>query len=317
MPTMRDRFRGCLVGQAIGDAMGARFEAQSANHIRQRFPSVESLFLHLDGELWYTDDTQMAIGVAETLVACGSITESRLCEAFVANYVPSRGYGRGTRAVLEAMEENRDYRAVAERYFPGGSLGNGAAMRAAPIGLMFHHDCDLLWQQARLSAIPTHVHPLSIEGAQLLAAAVGWGASQGPALDRIALFQFLSAKAVSPEFQQKLLRASCATSPIELADLGNGIEATESVVTAIASFSLFPSSFRDAIGHVILLGGDTDTMAAMAGALCGTFLGLEEMSEPLANALESSPKGRDYLIGLADQLYEAHQKIAASYSAGA
>jgi poly(ADP-ribose) glycohydrolase ARH3 len=314
MPTMRDRFRGCLIGQAIGDAIGARFEAQSANHIRQRFPSVETLFLQIDGELWYTDDTQMAIGVAETLVACGSISEPRLCEAFVANYIPSRGYGRGTRAVLEAMEEKRDYRGVAERYFPGGSLGNGAAMRAAPVGLMFHRDSDLLWEQARLSAIPTHVHPLSIEGAQLLAWAVGWTALQGPELDREALFRALSAKAVSPEFQQKLTRASAAASPLELSDLGNGIEATESVATAIASFSLFPRSFREAIGHVILLGGDTDTMAAMAGALCGTFLGLEEMSEPLANALESSPKGRDYLIGLADQLYEAHLKIIASNS---
>ena len=61
----------------------------------------------------------------------GEIVEEVLCRAFVANYVPSRGYGRGARAVLEAMEDGRDYRSVADQHFPGGSFGNGAAMRVA------------------------------------------------------------------------------------------------------------------------------------------------------------------------------------------
>src|ERR1700722_13758591 len=102
----------------------------------------------------------MAIGIAETLVTHGQIIEERLCEAFVANYVPSRGYGRGARAVLEAMEEGRDYRQVAEHHFPGGSYGNGAAMRVAPVGLLFRDDRVQLWEQARLSALPTHLHLL-------------------------------------------------------------------------------------------------------------------------------------------------------------
>src|SRR5437763_3742568 len=170
--TLQDRFKGCLLGLAVGDALGGRFEAQTADAIRARCPTVESLLAYPRDELWYTDDTQMAIGVAETLVAHGRITEEGLCAAFVANYLPSRGYGWGARAVLEAMEDGKDYKAVAAKHFPGGSYGNGAAMRVAPVGLLFRDDRAALWEQARLSALPTHVHPLGIEGAKLLALAV-------------------------------------------------------------------------------------------------------------------------------------------------
>src|SRR5262249_38363211 len=131
-PTLHDRFRGCLLGLAVGDALGGRFEAQSPDALRARFPTVASLIDdYPKDELWYTDDTQMAIGVAETLAEHHEILEEHLCRAFVANYVPSRGYGRGARAVLEAMEEGRDHRRVAAEHFPGGSFGDGAAIPVA------------------------------------------------------------------------------------------------------------------------------------------------------------------------------------------
>src|SRR5438445_12687429 len=124
-----DRFRGCLLGLAVGDALGGKFEAQSADAIRSRFASPEALTDYPTEEIWYTDDTQMTIGVAETLAAHGRIVEEHLCAAFVANYLPSRGYGWGARAVLDAMEAGRDHRAVAEQQYPGGPYGNGAAIR--------------------------------------------------------------------------------------------------------------------------------------------------------------------------------------------
>ena len=151
-----DRFEGCLLGLAVGDALGGMFEAQSANAIRSRFPTAQSLIAHPQEEIWYTDDTQMAIGLSEALVESGEVIEEVLCRAFVANYVPSRGYGRGARAVLEAMEDGRDYREVAEHHFVGGSFGNGAAMRVAPVGLLFRDQQSRLWEQAYLSALPTH-----------------------------------------------------------------------------------------------------------------------------------------------------------------
>src|SRR5580692_6759264 len=119
-PILKTRFEGCLLGLAVGDALGGKFEAQTADAIRARFPTVEQLIAYPQDEIWYTDDAQMAIGVAEALVERGDVVEEVLCRAFVANYVPSRGYGRGARAVLDAMEDGRDYRRVAEEHFPDG-----------------------------------------------------------------------------------------------------------------------------------------------------------------------------------------------------
>ena len=89
----------------------------------------------------------------------------------------------------------------------------------------------------------------------------------------------------------------------DLTPLGNRIEALWSVPTAIASFGLTPNSYAETIGNLILLGGDTDTLAAMAGAVCGAHLGVPGLPPRLVQLLESSPKGRDYIIGLADRLY--------------
>src|ERR1700722_11961384 len=147
VPILKDRFEGCLFGLAVGDALGGNFEAQTAEAVRARFSTVADLIAYPQEEIWYTDDTQMMIGVSEALIDRGEIVEEVLCRKFVANYTPSRGYGRGARAVLEAMEDGRDHRQVAEQYFPGGSFGNGAAMRVAPVGLVCRDDHQRLWEQ--------------------------------------------------------------------------------------------------------------------------------------------------------------------------
>jgi poly(ADP-ribose) glycohydrolase ARH3 len=304
---LKDRFAGCLLGLAIGDALGAKFEAQSADSIRARFSSVEQLIAYPQEEIWYTDDTQMAIGVAETLVADGEVIEEHLCRAFVANYVPSRGYGRGARAVLEAMEDGRDHRQVAERYFPGGSFGNGAAMRVAPVGLLFRDDRTRLWEQARLSSLATHVHPWGIEGAQLLALAVAL-CSHSDLFDRAAFFSELLSACESAQYRAKIAEASRVQAPVHLSGLGNRIEALHSVPTAIASFALTPESFEETISNVVFLGGDTDTLAAMAGALSGAYLGIGCLPARLVGLLETSPKGSAYLKQLSEHLLAVYYR---------
>jgi poly(ADP-ribose) glycohydrolase ARH3 len=304
---LKDRFEGCLLGLAIGDALGGKFEAQTAEAIRARFPTAEQLIAYPQDEIWYTDDTQMTVGVCEALVERGEIVEESLCRAFVANYLPSRGYSFGARAVLDAMEEGRDYRQVAERHFPGGSYGNGAAMRVAPVGLLFRDDRRRLWEQARLSALPTHQHPLGIEGAQLLALAVAF-CSRAERLDRAAFFEELLGACEALEYRSQLEQAARAQTAEDLAGLGNRIEAVYSVPTAIAGFALAPESFEAAVSSVIFLGGDTDTLAAMAGALSGAYLGTSRLPARLVGLLESSPKGRAYLQRLGGQLLAVYQR---------
>jgi poly(ADP-ribose) glycohydrolase ARH3 len=309
--SLEDRFIGCLLGLAVGDALGANFEGQSAESVTARYPTARHLIQNPPaGEQWYTDDTQMAIGVAETLAACGRLDERHLCQRFAANYVAGRGYGRGARVIIEAMIAGEDYKWLAANHFPGGSFGNGAAMRVAPVGLMFHHNADRLWDEARLSALPTHTHPLGIEGAQLLALAVGLAVNSAE-IDREVFLSALCERCQAVDYSGPLRRAARLSEPADIALFGNGIEAASSVVTAIAAFTMAPDSYEQTIGSAILLGGDTDTIAAMAGAISGAFLGKRSIPDHLLEQLEDREQGRSYIYDLAIQLHAAHLQMVA------
>jgi poly(ADP-ribose) glycohydrolase ARH3 len=305
VPTIEDRFHGCLLGLAVGDGLGAYFEGQWSESIAQQYRSPRELIDSPPGQLLYTDDTQMMIGIAETLVAHRQIEEHHLCQRFATNYERRRGYGRGARLILEAIIDGFDHKQLAADTFPGGSFGNGAAMRVAPVGLMFRDDHTLLWRQAHLSALPTHTHPLGIEGAQVLALAVAL-ASAMQNFDREAYFNALQSRCTRPEYAEPLARASRIRESAELAQFGNGIEATASVVTAIATFALSPNDYENTIGTAILLGGDTDTIAAMAGAISGAHLGVQAIPRHLLDLLEDGHHGRSYLESLARQLFNTY-----------
>jgi poly(ADP-ribose) glycohydrolase ARH3 len=299
-----ERFAGCLLGLAVGDAVGAPYEGLTHADIFFMFGSPETLVKNPSGDtLCYTDDTEMMISVAETLADCGRIDEERLCRAFVENYHPDRGYGRGARKVLRAMAKGKDWKKIAETNFPGGSFGNGAAMRVAPVGLVFADSPDELWEQARLSALPTHTHPLGIEGAQLLALATAW-ALKATTFDRKELYRELLARATTEEFRWHLEVAAKLKPGDSLAGLGSTLHAHRSVVTAIACFVATPGDFEMAIARAIGLGDDTDTVAAMAGSLVGAFAGVGAIPAELLAKFEDGPaKGRTHIAELARQLH--------------
>ena len=300
--TLEDRFVGAMLGLALGDAVGARFEGQTPDWIAVRHPNREHLIQRTPSDyLYYTDDTQMAIGVAEALLADGCIEQATLCRVFAENYDPRRGYGRGARVLLEAMQQGHDHEHMAATHFPGGSFGNGAAMRVAPVGLAFHRDLDRLWHEARLSSLPTHVHPLGIEGAQLLATAVAL-AVRGESLEREMFYKELLARCQAEEYRRHLQTAAAAESEHDLAQLGNGIAAHDSVVTAIACFAMWPERFEEVVAQAVLLGGDTDTIAAMAGAISGAHLGAQALPGEWLEDVEDNEKGRSYLANLGRRL---------------
>jgi poly(ADP-ribose) glycohydrolase ARH3 len=302
-----EQFAGCLLGQAVGDGVGSPYEGLSADNLYWGFGPAIELIKNPTGEvLYYTDDTQMLIGIAETLAEHGRIVEGPLCAAFVGNYDPERGYGRGARLVLEAMATGGDWRGIAANHFPGGSLGNGAAMRVAPIGLLFGDDLDHVWEEARLSALPTHIHPLGVEGAQVLAGAVALAARQ-ERFDRKAFYGALRRRAETEEFRWALSAAARLRPGDTLGFLGNSLEAHRSVVTAIACFASAPRSYDDAVARALGQGDDTDTLAAMTGALSGAHLGLGAVSSALLDKLEDGPKGRTYLRRLASRLCERYR----------
>ena len=131
-------------------------------------------------------------------------------------------------------------------------------------------------------------------------------ASQWDLIDQKAFVDQLLVRVNEPEFQQKLMRVREISHKRDLPRFGNGITAQESVCTAIACFLLHPDSYAETIGAAIFLGGDTDTIAAMAGALSGAYLGIDAIPHPLWDKLESSPVGRDFIMELADKLHQTY-----------
>ncbi len=304
-PPRREQFLGCLLGQAIGDSLGAPFEGLLDDMIYRMGPAEAIVRGPQADVLRYTDDTQMAIGVAEALIERGEIDEATLCAAFASNYDPARGYGPGARRILEAILDGKDWRPLAQSVFPGGSLGNGAAMRAAPIGLLFCNDLDRVAEQAARSALPTHTHPIGIDGARLIAVAVSL-ALRGGKFDRRAFFGELSRYAQTEEFRWQLSIARRLKRFDSVGGFGNSLEAHRSVITSIAIFAASPDDYPGVVSRAIGQGNDTDTLAAMAGALVGARLGIEGIPAHLIEALEDDRKGRRHLQDLAGKLYDLH-----------
>jgi len=321
---LRERARGALLGLAVGDALGGMFEAQSASAIRTRFPAADRLIAYPQEEIWYTDDTQMTIALAEALYANGEIVEADLCRAFAGNYVPARGYGFGARRVLEAMEEGRDDE-VGGRLFGGqGSFGNGAAMRVAPVGALYHETdrAARLRRVADAQAAITHTHVLGRQGATLQAAAVAAAFRRDPAdgeLDREAFLEEVI-DAVGPLEEWYREGLNDVRTLIrdwqprwEAAEvLQCGIEAHLSVPAALYAFLARPDRFEAAVSYAVRLGNDTDTVGAMCGAIAGAYHGASAIPSYWTAAMENGETGRDYITALANRLFETWQRLPPS-----
>jgi poly(ADP-ribose) glycohydrolase ARH3 len=332
-PEQLSRVRGSLLGLAVGDAVGARFEGWATADVLRAYRTPQALVdrvplgaLHdpddaatpieraaaeLEAQsdplphLLYTDDTQMAIGVVEALLEETLPDEHTYARSFVANYQAWRGYGAGTRVTIDCLDSGMKPVDAATIMFSDGSYGNGAAMRVAPIGVRFANEPDVITAQARESALATHRHPLGIDGAVLLAHGVAFAIrTAGEPFDRSAFFDLLDPLASTDAFKSKLRAAREANSPETRLALGNTIRAQESVPTALACFASDPDHFVAAVGGAILLGGDTDTIAAMTGAMAGARLGEAAIPSVWLDALEDGETGRRFLLTLGTRLAE-------------
>ncbi|GAB5403317.1 MAG: ADP-ribosylglycohydrolase family protein [Aureliella sp.] len=305
MPS-QEQFEGCLLGQALADAAGSRFEGIEREALRRQYQSPsEALNAACRGRMKYTDDTQMALALANYLVEYDEITPNVLMQRFVDFYEPWRGYGRGTRVLVDAFRDGVEYEFLAQTLFPGGSLGNGAAMRSAIVGLRFSPDQECVWEQSSKSAWPTHRNVLGIEGSQLISLAAMLAATESD-ITPTSLAVALHRQCKTAVFEKQLERLGKVASLADVEQFGNGIEANESVVTALACFAMHPDDYQSAVALAIWQGGDTDTIAAMTGALCGIRVERSGLpGEHLAN-LESAEFG-DEVHALAVKLAESQQ----------
>jgi poly(ADP-ribose) glycohydrolase ARH3 len=305
-PPTLEQFQGCLIGQAVADALGAPWEGMPGDLLAELRPA-ERIVAHVEQrELRYTDDTQMMIGVVETLLAHGAIDVDALAAAFAENYDPARGYGSGARQIISAIGAGEDWRCLAATIFNGeGSLGNGAAMRVAPLGVLFSHDLERVVAEAARSSAPTHTHPIGIDSARLLAVAAALAArSARKRFKRGEFLEALLSYAETDEFQWQIDHA-LQLEPFEsLIAFGNSVEAHRSVMTSIVCFCDSPDDYSAAICRALGQGNDADTLAAMTGALAGARLGLAKIPTQLVQCLEEGEQGRSYLLILAERLWQ-------------
>ena len=310
--TLRDCFRGALLGTMTGDALGMPVEGLSGSVIRARYDLVTEMLPARLGRGTYTDDTEMMIGLAEALLDTpGRMEPDRVAACFSENFNPERGYGGNTLRILSAIQEGMDWRdAVAAHSFPGGSYGNGAAMRVAPVALAFFEDAKATVRAAAGQAeITGHTHPIGRIGACLQAIVIRWAIvcrSQGAGLDAGSFLNNL--KLAGPrEFVDALawITRNLSASPDEAAEhLGTGLQASCSVSAALWAVLSCPRDPEQAILRAVNLGGDTDTIGAMAGAMTGAYHGADALPQRWTRALEEGAKGRGYIIELADGFFD-------------
>lgn len=289
---LRSKFVGSLVGSALGDALGRSFEGWRIEPFSGR----------------WTDDTHMMIGVAESLIEKRGFDGSHMAQTFIRNYEdePWRGYAFGPPQVFRWIRSGVAWNEAARRLFGGeGSYGNGAAMRVAPVGLFCYDDPKQLRAIAYASSEITHTHELGREGAALQAYAVALAVNEDPSsqLDVSAFLGKLRDFTRNEVYTEKLKRVERLFDEADrrrvVRGLGNGIEAHRSVPTAIYCFLRNSRSFEEAVRYAISLGGDTDTIGAMTGAISGAYHGAEDIPEGWKSWLER----RGYIETLAEKLW--------------
>ncbi len=292
-----DQYQGCLLGLALGDALGAPYEGGPFERFVWRIIGKTS-----HGFPRWTDDTQMSIDVAEILLKYKTIDQIELANKFAQSCQWSRGYGPGAVKVLNAIKAGVDWKSASTRQFKDGSYGNGAAMRASPVALFFHKDINRLLDETRKAAEITHAHPLAIDGAIAISIAIS-SALNGNFDDNfwIDLNEYCSAPIFRGKFgliKAWLHNGELVNHQTIVKKLGNGISAQESVATAIyIAMRFINCSFEELIKFVISLKGDVDTIGAMAGAIWGAYNGV-------INLPNIHIETKDYILQLASLIHE-------------
>lgn len=301
-------FTGSLLGSALGDAMGAPFEGSPLSPDFSR-PAGREL-IPGNAPLRYTDDTEMMINLTESILAEKDVLPGSIAKSFASGMDKRRGYGTGTLRALSLISSGMPFSEASRMAFPEGSFGNGAAMRVAPAGLLYWWDRNRLSEAAIQASITTHAHPLAIEGARIISAAVGF-ILEGFDLKAIpdAVLEFISEEIFIEKINLMKGLLHKKSGPADVAQtLGSGVPVYESVPTALYAFLKFGESFEEMIDFCISLGGDTDTTGAMAGALSGALLGEEGLPGEKIRRLEASERIRS----LAEKLYYLSEKLRMS-----
>jgi ADP-ribosylglycohydrolase len=319
---------GALMGTFVGDALGMPVEGQPASTIEKKHGLVTEMLEARKGAGTYTDDTQLTIATAVSLLESDGVDRDDLASTYLELHDPARGYGVGTTRVFEQWRDGVPIDEASTRVYDGGSYGNGGAMRIAPVGVLFHRRIDRLASAVRDVVQLTHAHPLGMGGAYLQARAVSRAVKMDPPADplnsrthdREQSLRFLEViredlpTAWNPDgfwdgkfrVLRELLKAhDRPPAPARVAsELGCSSTTGESVPAALFAALIHMDSFEDAVKYAVSIGGDTDTIGAMAGAVSGALYGVGHVPDRWWEKLENGPHGRDDVVEFGEQLAE-------------
>jgi len=284
-----------LEGLAIADAVGemlAYRHYQAANIIEKGLPA---------GPWFRTDDSEMAISIVEGLNLYGYVHQDALARRFAWRYgrEPDRGYGSMTRAQLNEINRGGNWRQGAANAFGGqGSMGNGGAMRVAPLGGYYADDLKRVADEARASSLVTHTHPEGVAGtiAVAIAAAIAWQ-TRSDSVDKRGKQLFDAVLEFTPESKTRrgIVIASQIPRIVEVETvakaLGNGslVTAPDTVPFALWSAANHLDDYVTALKQTITAGGDCDTNAAIVGGIVALSVGYENIPAEWRQQKEQLP----------------------------
>lgn len=302
---LHDRYLGCLVGLAVGDALGAPVEFQAPGSFPpvEGIPEVPSRGLPVGG---WTDDTSMALCLAASLIERGGFDPKDQMERYVRWY--REGYmsaggsfhdiGLTVRAALNRYESTGDPMAGSS---DPGKAGNGSLMRLAPIPLYMLHDGARAKHLAAEMSKTTHGATEAVDACRYMTGLI-IGALRGEPKDRILSDLF------SPVYNYWFFQRLALAPKIDAIARGNYKEkqadelpATAYVVDTLeAALWAFHRStnFRDGALLAVNLGNDADTTGAVYGQLAGAFYGYGAIPAEWREKLVH----RELIEGLATQL---------------
>jgi ADP-ribosylglycohydrolase len=292
-----DRATGSLIGLALGDALGMPTQSFSLESIRERYGVISRLEPGpadqpiapgmAAGSV--TDDTEQAMLLAEILIAGDGDIDSRKFADALRNWehdMIRRGsldlLGPSTRAALSALDQGAD----PEEAGAGGAT-NGAAMRIAPVGVAFKNGPRLL-RAVHQASLVTHNTRLGMGAAAAVAAAVSAGidgATVAQAIDQgiegsrkgSRLGHWIAGGDIASrvEYFRPVITSKQGIELIDFLNtvVGTSVASQESVVAAMLIADHFADAPFEGLCIAASVGGDTDTIAAIAGAILGSCSG--------------------------------------------
>ena len=271
----RQRTRNSLLFLAAADAVAAPLSGG-------RLPdaaTVDVLMQSPPQPLLLSPGVTQAVVLAEHLAQRqGGLDEDELAVGLARQWtIDGRDASTGTGKVLSAIDSGTPWWECAPApHGRRGSYGNGAAMRAAAVGLLPRMGVGIIAQLARRSATVTHTHPLARDGAAIQAMAVALAAHghPSPALDTARFIATISSHVRTPEMRASLgivrTLVRHRAGPVEVAaTVGSDHTALRSVPAALAAFLRYPDDPWAVVRFALLMGGQTRAIAAMAAAMAG------------------------------------------------